>query len=114
MPRDQCKQVKTNNITMRWYESQSLVLEGPMVEQYRNLLQKIAAYNPNSECILCCDEHDDFTPTLKPSLENINKYMIDGDVNLISVDILELEETAGRLKFASGCCKAIRLTVTAI
>ena len=67
-----------------------MVLEGPMVEQYRNLLQKIAVYNPNSECILCCDEHDDFTPTLKPSLENINKYMI--DANLISVDILKLEE----------------------
>ena len=44
------------------------MLEGPMVEQYRNFLQKIAAYNPNSECILCCDEHDDFTLTLKPNL----------------------------------------------
>ena len=93
MPRGQCKQVKTNNITIRWYESQSVVLEGPMVEQYRNLLQKIAACNPNSECILCCDEHDDFTPTRKPSLENINKYMIDDDANFISGDILELEET---------------------
>ena len=48
VPRGQCKQVKTNNITIRWYESQSVVLEGLMVEQYRSLLQKIAAYNPNS------------------------------------------------------------------
>ena len=93
VPHGQCKQVKTNNITIRWYESQSVVLESPMVEQYRNLLQKIQAYNPNSECILCCDEHDYFIPTLKPSLENINKYMIDDNANLIGVDILELEET---------------------
>ena len=73
MPRGQCKQVKTDNITIRWYESQSVVLEGPMVDQYRNLLQ-IAAYNPNSESILSCDEHDDFTSTQITSLENINKY----------------------------------------
>ena len=74
-----------------------------MVEQHRNLLQKIAAYNPNSECILYCVEHDDFTPTLKPSLENINKYMI--DANLISVDILELEET--------NCALSSNLSTTA-
>ena len=87
VPRGQRKQVKTNNITIRWY----MRVNGPMVEQYRNLLQKIAAYDPTSECILCCDERDDLTPTLKLLLENINKYMI--DANLISVDILELEET---------------------
>jgi hypothetical protein len=91
VPRGQCKQVKTNNITIRWYESQSVVLEGLMVEQYRSLLQKIAAYNPNSESILSYDELDDFTPTQKPSLENINKYMV--DANLTSVGLLELKET---------------------
>ena len=86
VPRGQCKQVKTDNITIRWYESQSVVLEGPMVDQYRNLLQKIAAYNPNSESILSCDEHDEIT-----SLENINKYVV--DANLTSVHISKLEET---------------------
>ena len=91
VPRGQCKQVKTDNITIRWYGSQSAVLEGPMVDQYRNLLQKIAAYNPNSESILSCDEHDDFTPTQITSLENINKCMV--DANLTSVHISELEET---------------------
>ncbi len=85
------KQVKTNNITIRWYESQSVVLEGLMVEQYRSLLQKIAVCNPNSESILSYDELDDFTPTQKPSLENINKYMV--DANLTSVGLLELNET---------------------
>ena len=63
VPRGQCKQVKTDNITIRWYESQSVVLEGPMVDQYRNLLQKIVVYNPHSESILSCDEQDNFTPT---------------------------------------------------
>ena len=88
-----------------------MVLEGPMVEQYRNLLQKIAAYNPNSECILCCNEHDDFTHTLKPSQENINKYMI--DANLISVDILKLDETncalSSNLSTTAGMHKTLHL-----
>ncbi len=104
VPRGQCKQVKTNNITIRWYESQSVVLEGLMVEQYRSLLQKIAAYNPNSESILSYDELDDFTPTQKPSLENINKYMV--DANLTSVGLLELKETncdsSGNLSTTEG------------
>ena len=91
VPRGQCKQVKTDNITIRWYESQSVVLEGPMVDQYRNLLQKIVVYNPHSESILSCDEQDDFTPTQITSLDNINKYMV--DANLTSVHISELEET---------------------
>ena len=91
VPRGQCKQVKTDNITVCWHESQSVVLEGPMVDQYRNLLQKIAAYHPNSESILSCDEHDDFTPTQITSLENINKYMV--GANLTSIHISELEET---------------------
>ena len=34
VPRGGCKQIKTSNITVRLYENGSVLLEGPMFEEY--------------------------------------------------------------------------------
>ena len=55
VPRGQCKQVKTNNITIRWYESQSVVLEWPHGRAVSKFITENSGLYPNSECVLCCD-----------------------------------------------------------
>ena len=40
VPRGGCKQIKTSNITLQLYENESVLLEGSMVKEYRNYLNK--------------------------------------------------------------------------
>ena len=68
VPRGSCKELKTADITIRWYENGSLLIEGSMIKEYQAILQKIATIKPNCECDLDIDNLVDFTPPQKPSL----------------------------------------------
>ena len=76
VPRSGCKQIKTEEITIRWYENQSVLLEGPLTERYRKILERIASISPDSESNLGVGNVEDSTPPHMPSFENINKFML--------------------------------------
>ena len=48
-PRGSCKQIKTANITLRLYENGSVLLEGPMVDEYRKILEQVAMISSQKE-----------------------------------------------------------------
>ena len=81
VPRGGCKQLKTPDITMRWYESRSVLLDGTMKDECIDILQKIATISPESECNLGVDDFFDVTPTHKPSLQNINNFMVNASLS---------------------------------
>ena len=83
-------QLKTSDITIRWYENQSVLLEGGRLKEYKECLQRIAAIDPNSECNLGVDDLDS-TPPQNASLKNINDFMVNS--NLAGVEVLDLEES---------------------
>ena len=76
IPCSGCKQIKTEEITIRWYENQSVLLEGPLTEKYRKILERIASISPDSESNLGAGNVEDSTPPHMPSFENINKFML--------------------------------------
>ena len=63
--RSGCKQIKTQikteEITIRWYENQSVLLEGPLTEKYRKILERIASISPDSESNLGVGNVEDST-----------------------------------------------------
>ena len=81
VPRGGCKQLKTPDITIRWYESRSVLLDGTMKDEYIDILQKTATISPDSECNLGVDDFFDVTPTHKPSLQNINNFMVNANLS---------------------------------
>ena len=93
VPRGSCKELKTADITVRWYENGSLLIQGSMMEEYKGILQKIATIKPNCECDLVIDNLVDFTPPQKPSLKNINEFMI--NANLTCVGLAEVQGSYG-------------------
>ena len=60
VPRGGCKQLKTNDITTRWYENQSVLLEDVKLKEYKEFLQRIAGVDDL-----------DSTPPQNASLKNI-------------------------------------------
>ena len=91
--RGSCKELKTADITVRWYENGSLLIQGSMMEEYKGILQIIAAVKPNCECELDIDSFVDYTPPQKPSLKNINEFMI--NANLTCVGLAEVQGSHG-------------------
>lgn len=89
VPRGGCKQLKTQDVTIRWYESRSVLLDGTIKDVYIDMLQKIAAFSPDSECNLGVDDLFDVTPTHKPSLQNINNFMV--NANLSNSELLNFD-----------------------
>ncbi|CAB4039789.1 Hypothetical predicted protein, partial [Paramuricea clavata] len=71
VPRGGCKEFK-NDINVRWYENERLLLEGPTMKGYKGILQKIATIKPNSEYSLGVNNLADFSPPQKPSIKNFN------------------------------------------
>ena len=53
--------IKTEEITIRWYENQSVLLEGPLTEKYRKILERIASISPDSESNLGVGNVEDST-----------------------------------------------------
>jgi hypothetical protein len=98
VPRTGCKQLKTNDITIQWYQNQSVLLEGPLTEKYRKILERIATISPDSESKLGVGSVEDLTPPHMPSLENINKFMLNfsspcfDSSNLSTGELSESEE----------------------
>ena len=91
VPRGGCKQLKTNDITIPWYAgTHSVCLDGGKMNEYKELLQRISAIKPDSECILGVDDLN-LTPPQKASLKNINDFMINS--NLVGVEVLDLEDS---------------------
>ncbi len=76
VPRGGCKQLKTKDITVRWYENGSVLLDGPMKDEYSDILQRIATISPNNISNLGVDDFADVSPTHMPSLSNINNFMV--------------------------------------
>ena len=68
VPRGGCKQLKTSDITIRWYENQSVLLEGGRIKEYKEFLQIKAAIDQYSECNLGVDDLDS-TPPQNASLK---------------------------------------------
>ena len=60
VPRSGCRQLKTEYITIRLYDNQSIVLEGAKVNGYKEFLRKIAEIKPNSASNW---DEDEFEPT---------------------------------------------------
>ena len=77
--RGSCKQLKTPDITIRWYES--VLLDGTMKDEYIDILQKIPTISPDSEYILGVDDFVYVIPTHKPSLQNINNFMVNANLS---------------------------------
>ena len=92
VPRGGCKQLKTDDITIRLYENQSVVLHGGKINEYKEFLQKIADIEPNSVDNLGEDDLE-LTPTQKASLKNINHYMLNADFDLTGIEMLDLGTT---------------------
>ena len=92
VPRSGCKQLKTDDITIRLYENQSVVLQGGKINEYKEFLQKIADIEPNSVDNLGEDDLE-LTPTQKASLKNINQYMLNADFDLTGIEMLDLGTT---------------------
>ena len=88
VPRGGCKQLKTDDITIRLYENQSVVLQGGKINEYKEFLQKIADIEPNSVGNLGEDDLE-LTPTQKASLKNINQYMLNEDFGLTGIEGLD-------------------------
>ena len=87
VPRAGCRQLKTEEITIRLYDNQSVVLEGGELNEYKEFLRKIAGIKPNSVSNVGDDEFE-LTPTQKASLQNINQYML--NTVLTGVELLDL------------------------
>ena len=87
VPRSGCRQLKTEDITIRLYDNQSILLEGAKVNGYKEFSRKIAEIKPNSASNWDEDEFK-LTPTQKASLQNINQYMLNAD--LTGVELLDL------------------------
>ena len=76
-PRGGCKQIKTANITLRLYENGSVLLEGPMVHEYRKMLQ-VAMISSQKELNMGVGDVE-CTPSHLPSLQNnyyFDKFMV--------------------------------------
>ena len=52
------------------------MLEGPLTEKYRKILERIASISPDSESNLGVGNVEDSTPPHMPSFQNINKFML--------------------------------------
>ena len=86
-----CKLLKTNDITIRWCaETQSICLDGVKLNEYKELLRRISAIKPDSECNLGVEDLG-LTPPQKASLKNNYDFMVIS--NLIGVKVLELEDS---------------------
>ncbi len=97
VPRGGCKQIKTNEITIRLYENQSVLVEGPLTDKYIKILERIATISQDSESHLGVGDVEDLTPPHMPSLENINKFLLNcswpcSDDEILSGDLLETSE----------------------
>ena len=69
-------------------KSRCVLLDGTMKDEI-DILQKIAAISPDSECNLGVDDFFDVTPTHKPSLQNINNFMV--NANLSNSELLNFD-----------------------
>ena len=67
-----------------------MLLDGTMKDEYIDILQKIATISPDSECNLGVDDFFDVTPTHKPSLQNINNFMV--NANLSNSELLNFDD----------------------
>ncbi len=89
VPRGGCKQLKTKDITVRWYENRSVLLDGPMKDEYSDILQRIATISPNNISNLGVDDFADVSPTHMPSLSNINNFMV--NTNMSNAELLDFD-----------------------
>ena len=89
VPRGGCKQLKTKDITVRWYENRSVLLDGPMKDEYSDILQRIATISPNNISNLGVDDFADVSPTHMPSLPNINNSMV--NTNMSNAELLDFD-----------------------
>lgn len=85
VPRGSCRQLKTQDITIRWYENRSVLLDGTMKDEYIGILKKIATISPDGECNLGVDDFVDIPPTHKPSLQNINYFMVSANLSIVEL-----------------------------
>ena len=73
-----CKQIKTANITLRLYENRSVLLEGPMVDEYRKILEQVAMISSQKELNMGVGDVE-CTPPHLPLLQNnyyFDKFMV--------------------------------------
>ena len=89
VPRGGCKQIKTNNITIRLYENGSVLLEGPMLDDYRKILEQIAIISSDGEHNMGVGDIES-TPSHIPSLQNnyLNKFMANSPLSSLDVSNL--------------------------
>ena len=93
VPRGGCKQIKTNNITIRLYENGSVLLEGPMLEDYRKILEQIAIISSDGEHNMGVGDIES-TPSHMPSLQNnyLNKFMANSPLSSLDVSNLSMPQ----------------------
>ena len=85
-PRGSCKQIKTANITLRLYENGSVLLEGPMVDEYRKILEQLAMISLQKELNMRVGDVE-CTPPHLPSLQNnyyFNKFMVSDSLSCLN------------------------------
>ncbi len=74
------------------------MLEGPMLKEYEEILQKIATIKPNSEYSLGVNNLADLTPPQKRSTKNFNKFFINR--NSTSMKLAELDGCHGESRIS--------------
>ena len=91
-----CKQIKTVNITLRLYENGSVLLEGPMVDEYGKILEEIAMISSQKELNMGVGDVE-CTPPHLPSLQNnyyFDKFIVSDVYGLQCLNNSNLSEMA--------------------